>query len=143
MKKLIWILAIFTAVAVIVSLALNYFNNNLNSESRDFVDTTFRKIITDWDSNLLIANSSPSMLAMLPKEKLKASFNALGKDLGALKKYRGASGQVGINFEENKQVVTATYDVACAFEKTEAVFRLQLIREAGKWQIKAISVNKK
>lgn len=143
MKKLFWALAILTVVAVVISLALNYFNNNLNSESKAFVDTTFKKIITDWDANLLIANSSPSMLAMVPKEKLKSSFFALGKELGTLKKCRETTGQVGINFEGNKRVITATYDVSCVFERAEATFRIQLIRDAGKWRISAINVNKK
>lgn len=143
MKKLFWALAILTVIAVVVSLALNCFNNNLNSESKDFVDTTFRKIITEWNADLLIANSSSFMLAGMPKEKLKASFSALAEELGKLKEYSGATGQVGINLEGKKQVVTATYDVSCIFERAKAAFRIQLIRNAGKWQISAINVNKK
>ncbi len=140
MKKLISIflpvvllfLAAVAAVAVLV--------NNLNKESKLFVDAAVPAIIADWDVREIQKRASPEFNATVDYDDMLQMFDIL-RDLGDLQEYYEAAGESKITLSlESGLVITALYEASADFEEGSADIQISLIRHGGQWQILGFKV---
>ncbi|MBT8763565.1 hypothetical protein KFV02_06420 [Desulfohalobiaceae bacterium Ax17] len=146
MKKILTVLGGIFVVLVIVSiigfLILNYFGNNLDTESMAYVDENIPKIISAWDSNELINQASPELLQVMSKEKIEYFFKFFSDRLGSLKEYKGSKGKANIFITTGEgKVITAAYLAEALFEKAPSTIQIRIIKHDDKWQILEFRVN--
>lgn len=140
MKKVLTALgAIFIClivVGVIFFSGLYYFTSRLDKEAEAYIDEVIPRIATSWNSKELIDHASPEFLQVVPAEKIEQLFDALSKQMGALKEYEGATGKVKIKISpRGKPIIIADYLAKAVFEKAPAKIQIQMIRHNDKWQI--------
>lgn len=127
------VLALFLLlVAGVVSFII--IGNNLDRESRIFVDQAVPAIVSDWNIAELQVRASREFDQSVDYRQLEQFFEVL-HELGDLEEYRGAVGESKITVSLYGVTVTAEYVAAVDFEAGSAEFELTLIKRDGQWQI--------
>jgi hypothetical protein len=107
----------------------------LDKESKDWVDKIVPEIISSWDVDGIISNSSSELLRVTPREKLKKLFTTLSNELAHLKEYKGATGESWIDFNNGVKTITAVYIAEAVFTKGSAQIAIRGIKEADGWKL--------
>jgi len=146
MQRILLIIAIFSICAIIISgvglLLLRQVRNQLDIESKLYVDTIIPTITSSWDTVQLITNASPEFLYFNPPERIESWFAMFSRHLGPLREYRGSKGRAAVNyFAPEGKITTAIYiaDVLC--EKAPATIQVAMILRQRKWQILEFRLN--
>jgi hypothetical protein len=71
-------------------LILRHFGSKLDAQSKAYIDAVVPKIVSHWEVQALMADASPELLEIAPREEMEPLFKAFSDKLGALKEYRGS-----------------------------------------------------
>ena len=145
MKKFFTVVGIFFSVLIVIGIIgffiLNHFGSKLDSQSKAYVDEVVPKIISNWDVQTLISESSSELLKVAPRDKIESMFKAFSDKLGRLKDYKNSKGQAGINVTPQGKFTTGAYVAEASFEKGDATVWVRTILTDEKWQIIEFRVN--
>jgi len=149
MKKFLTALGIlFLLILIVGGTVVGYIvhqGSGLDTESKNFVDSTVPKIISHWDMAEFDRADDKAVME-------KAGFNAdqesklfawCQKTLGPMTEYKGAEGQALINFSGGKQYLSAQYSVSAAFQNGPAAVNVTLSKDSGEWKIVGFFVSPK
>lgn len=146
MKKAFQILGILFAILLVLFGVLvgyaAYTGRNLDSSSKQYVDTAIPAIVSNWSEKELISRSAPQLTQSTNPEQLEKMFKWF-RTLGPMKKYCGAKGtsNVFVTTQQGK-VVSARYVVCAQFEKGDATIEVSLLQDRNQaWGITGFRVN--
>ena len=136
-------LAIFGALALaVVAFVVTLFVLGVQrlkatfKEATAYVDEAVPAIATNWDGRELVARAAPELTAKLKEGEVDAVFSMLRSQLGPMTEYRGAACQ-DVRYEVNTEdggVAFAACRAEAAFEKSDAAFRVSIIKRKGEWR---------
>lgn len=143
MKKLIIITALLFLIFVgigsfFISLAKD--GEQLDSQSKQFVDAVVPKIISQWDISELIDNMDQESLTPLKRQQLEWYFSFYSK-LGKMKSYKGSKAEATTSVFNGAKEISAEYAAEADFETGKAVVNISINKKAGHWKIVAFKVN--
>jgi hypothetical protein len=144
-RTLIIIAGVFASLVVIGTMYFLYFftfvQPALNKESKAWVDETVPRIVTTWNVDETINNSSPELLQIMSREDIKVLFSTRSTKLGPFKKYNGSTGEAGIEINIGHKFTTAEYTARTNFINGAAEISIRGIKENGAWKILEFHVN--
>ncbi|MBW6440723.1 hypothetical protein K0B03_01670 [Patescibacteria group bacterium] len=123
-------------IVISIFILISFFGNNLDQESKAYVDMTVPIIISSWDSQELISRASWELRESTPSEKIELSFIAFSNKFGQFREYKGSTGEISISHEN----ITATYDAEAVFENDLAVIQIQIIKTDDDWKIRGFQI---
>jgi len=133
------VLIVFAAVGFFV---LNHFGNQLDQESKSYVDSNLPKIITNWNVEELLKRASPELMKVAPRDKVEKLFKMFAEKLGPLEYYEGSTGQSNMLVTtQDGYVVTGVYVAEARFVKAPATIKFRIIKHDDNWQILEFHVN--
>jgi len=145
MRRLIYILGVLT-LTVIVAAAIGlgvlfYRGHALDAGSKAFVDGAVSAIATNWSEEELLDRATPELRETTRPDELGALFAALSR-LGRLVRYEGATGGATMSYMAGSgSTVSAFYVAKARCENGTAIFRILLVRRAGRWMINGFHVD--
>jgi hypothetical protein len=116
----------------------------LDESSKAYIDEAVPAIISTWSKEELLKRAAPALIEADQKvpgqgEKM---FAKLGGALGALKAYKGSTGESSTHYGSKAgKVITAQYFADATFEKGDARILVRLVQTDGQWQIVFFHVN--
>lgn len=136
---IISIIGVVWGVLMLIALFpfINNYGDNLDKESKAYVDMVVPAIVGSWEPQELISRASPELLKSNSDDALKFYFKASFNKYGRLKEYRGSTGQAIINPGEETK---ANYSAKADFEKGSATIWINVIKIKNKWQISVFQV---
>jgi len=145
MRKLLYILgAVFLAliIAVVGTVGhLAYIGNQLDQESKAYVDKAVPAIVADWSVEELTRRASPELLQSTKPDDLRSLF-ALFAKLGPLVQYGGSKGDAKIFASTGGgQSITAEYVALATFKNGRASIEIGLLKVDGIWKVQNFRVN--
>lgn len=140
MKKTLAVLgAVFLAIVAVVAIALGWGYYSVwasEGDATSYVDRTVQAIVTDWNIQAFIAESSPELLQVAPSDKMRPIFETFSTRLGPLKAYNGATRErYYVNLVPWNRFITFSYTADATFEKGPAKIRIGIIRRGGQWKL--------
>jgi hypothetical protein len=144
-KKVIMTLGyIFLAIIVVVialvgSIAI--IGNQLDKESKAYVDVAIPAIVSTWDIGEIEKRASPEYNNEVDYDELEQDFESL-QQLGELVEYKGSTGDANISFfHKFSYEITADYTASAEFEEGTTTIRMSLIKHGDRWQILEFTIN--
>lgn len=138
-RALIVLGSVFVALIVLglgVFTAAYWIATAAEPEGKGYVDRVAPAIVRAWSAEALVAQASPELLSVAPREKIAALLEVFARRLGALERYGGASRQhYFVTFTLEGPVVTMLYTADAAFEKGPATLRVRTVRRGGQWKL--------
>lgn len=132
-------LVIFLIILVLLVAGIGgtvWYAQQLDQQSKQYVDEAVPAIVTAWRSEELFNRSSSEFVQVTPINKLDSFFEILSVKLGALQSYQGSQGEAKISAIFPQGVtVTANYTAKAVFENGSAIIKVQLIQRNNNWQI--------
>ncbi|HWH70930.1 MAG TPA: hypothetical protein VNT26_16190 [Candidatus Sulfotelmatobacter sp.] len=145
MKKFLMVLGGLFAVLTVATIggifAMKYFGEDLDKESKAYVDANLPQIVGNWDPRELLDRASPEFSQVVPQEKVIKLFKILSQRLGPLKEYKGSAGQSNVLLNPEGKVITGDYKADAVFENGPAKIDFRIIRRDGQWQVLEFWVN--
>jgi hypothetical protein len=142
LKKILLVIGIAALIIIASVFLFSAWGNNLDRESKDYVDKNIPVIISAWDYKELVKRASPELLNIAPDEKFKSLFDTLSEKLGKFKKYNGSKGEASINtvfFTKEGPfgyAITAAYSADdVVFENDSAQIKIELVLRDNEWRI--------
>jgi len=140
MKKALIILGGIIGIGVVcVAVYFAHFfifvQPELNQESKAWVDSTIPKILTNWNVNEMVNDSSPELMQTTSESDVSKLFSTLSSKLGAFKKYDGSTGEAGVDINNGREMTTAQYVAEADFTEGTANVTIEGIKENGVWKI--------
>ena len=119
-------------------------DENLNKESKQYVDNVIPKIIKNFDENVFLEYAAPELVKNIPKEKIEKIFK-MYKKLGTFEKYLGSKGKAKVSFAimQLKKWTYAKYTCKAQFTTGEAIIKVTIIKENNQWYIYHLKINSK
>jgi hypothetical protein len=114
--------------------------NNLNAESKAYVEQAVVDIGQNWDRQELIKRASPDLIANLSPQQIAQLFDPLAARFGKLTRYDGQTGFATITMGAGSKII-AHYDVAATFENGPVGFRIDLVKINDRWMIESFYVH--
>jgi hypothetical protein len=145
MRRFIYILGVLTLTIVVAAAiglgVLFYRGHALDAESKAFVDSAVSAIATNWSEEQLLDRATPELRETIRPDELSALFAVLSR-LGRLVRYEGATGGATMSYMASSgSTVSAFYVAKARFENGTAIFRILLVRRAGRWMINGFHVD--
>ena len=133
----------FLIVALVVLIAVAATKGRaLDSESRQYSDTTIRAICTTWNESQLIDRASPEMLKSLPSQAETHELFAQWRSLGAMTNLAPLQGQANTTVLFGKGTrVTAEYIGRARFKRGTGQIRISLVKRDGAWRVLGFWIN--
>ncbi len=119
----------------------NIDRENLDSESKIWIDNVMPKILDSWDTNEIVLNSSPEFLGVSPTDETKRFSDWALENYGELKRYVSSSGEAGIHIINFSTTITAEYVVDAEFAKRQGRVFVQGIKRDGVWKIYSLHLD--
>jgi len=126
------------ALLLLISITLgsiygSFTLQQMNQETRQFVNTTVLSLLADWDENKFLTHSSNGLRQQLTDERL-LQINKVFIRLGELLNYHGAKGGLfrsgGIWWH-----VSPRYRVQASYQGGQLMATITLIKQQGQWTI--------
>ena len=147
MKKVLEILGLVFLVVLIAAAGvfgyMAYSQKKLTASSRQFIDESIPKIVTDWDKNELIARSSPQLVEKIAATDTTDKLFGQLKGFGPLKSISDPEGGASYFLGQKIKKITANYKITATFEKGTAVINADLILIGAKWKYLSFHVDGK
>lgn len=148
MKFLKCIFTLIILAAVLAGGAAAYLYHEaqeLNEESKDFVDTALQAITAGWsvDAFYQYADSEAFPRVEGQEDNVVKLFGIL-QTLGALKTIDGTQGNATaiVALDPAKDIaLVANYETKAAFEKGEATITMTIAKKAGAWKMIQFNIN--
>lgn len=124
----------FLLLMIIVSITyINYSVEQINRETKVFINTTMLGLLADWNEDQFLHYSSQALQQNLTQKQLN-KINHVFIQLGNLLKYHGAYGGV---FRSNTSwwLMNPRYTVIASFDGGEFIGIITLIKQDAKWSI--------
>lgn len=145
MKKFLIVLGgIFALIIIYIVITVAIVaikGSKLDAESKKYVDEIMPKIINTWSGENLIRYASPQLLNTTNKLELKEQMNALYKQLGESKTYKGSKGEANISINNGTTKITAEYVCVFNFRDADIDVKVTLIKNTDTWQILSLNLN--
>ena len=147
MKKLLMFLGgIFLIILILLIAAVGYavlsgIGQNLDAESKLWVDTVVPEIVATWNVEALLKNSSSALLQTVSEEEMVESLDIFSEQLGAMKQYHGSTGAVSIYVRNGIKTITAEYVSAVTFENSSSTIEITGVKENDVWKVNRIYIN--
>jgi hypothetical protein len=147
MKKVLEILGLVFLIVIIAAAGvfgyIAYSQKKLTASSRQFIDESIPKIVTDWDKNELISRSSPQLLEKIESTDTVDKLFGNLKGFGSLKSISDAEGGATYFLSQKNKKATANYKITAEFEKGTAVISANLIQIGAEWKYLRFQVDGK
>jgi hypothetical protein len=139
MRRFLYILGSLTLVVFVVAIVgfglVAYKGNELDAESRAFVDSAVPAIAARWSKQELLDRATPELRENAKPARLQMMFEALSR-LGRPVEYEGATGQATMTYIAGSgSTVSGSYTAKVKFEGGSAAFKIGLLRRDGHWMI--------
>jgi hypothetical protein len=129
---------IFLALIVVLLTvfgSLIVLGNQLDRESKAYVDAAIPAIVSTWDVGEIEKRASPEFNNEVDYDDLEQDFEVL-QQLGDLVEYKGSTGDANISvFHKFSYEITADYTARADFEAGTTTMRMSLIKHGDQWQI--------
>ena len=146
MQKTLKILGVLTLIFIcIVGISIGvvaYKGDELDDQSKAYVDAAIPAIAGKWDQEQLVIRSTPSLRESITPDQLSTLFWRLSL-LGPLVRYEGSSGQSAMSYFNGVSRVTALYVAKAQFKNGNATFHIALLKLNGQWLINGFRVDPK
>ena len=147
LKKALIVLGIVFLVLVVLAAVgfgfLAFKGRALDKESKQYVDATVPKIVSNWDQQALLDRASPELLLAVSEDEWTKISGLLRKH-GDLKNYKGCQGKAETLYTPGKgKVISAKYEAMAVFKRGPAQIRISLIKHGDNWQILGFHVYSK
>ena len=133
MRRLLYILGSLTLVVLVLGIGgfgmLAFRGNELDAESRAFVDGRVPAIAAHWSKQELLDRATPELRENAGPEQLQEMFQTLSR-LGRLVEYGGAQGQAMMTY-----IAGSGSTARAKFEAGSAIFKIGLLKRDGHWMI--------
>ncbi len=138
MRKALRVLGAIFLVIILVGIGgfiiLAKEGASLDSESRNYADSSIVAIVSDWDQRELEARATSEFLVNMPPGDMDRLFSKL-RTVGRLKAYKGSRGQARIMMNQTGKGVMANYEATADFDTGPARITLNLIKGLDGWRI--------
>jgi hypothetical protein len=112
-----------------------YNGKTLDTESKQYVESSVAAIAAAWDRKQLFERATPELRQSVKPEEINVLFGSLVR-LGRLANAEEAKGQAAVSFFPGSgSVVSATYTEYASFQNGDATFRIGVLKRNGQWQI--------
>jgi hypothetical protein len=135
------VLRIGIAVAALVlggSIGFYLSTSRLDRSGSAYTDNAVSQILNAWSDQELMKRASPQFREAVDQQELHAAFDVLSHRLGLMQACSPAQGRVR---RDGSAGVTASYELACRFDRGAATVHITLLRGADEWQILGFSVD--
>lgn len=135
------ILSALVVVGIVAAFYMAHVGQQLDADSKAYVDDVIPRIASNWSPEALIAESSPELMQSTSAAQTRELCAVLLQNLGTLKEYNGSQGESLTEFSAHGKRVTAHYTVHASFEKRTAVLRVGLILKGDQWKLSELNVD--
>jgi hypothetical protein len=138
MRKALRVLGIISLLLIVIAIVgfaiLAKEGAALDSESRNYADSSIIAIVGDWDQNELQKRATSGFLVNAPPADIDRLFAKL-RTLGRMKTYNGSRGQARMMINQGGKNVTANYEATADFDTGPARITLNLVKGIDGWRI--------
>ncbi len=147
MKKILMILGGIFSIILIAALSFfgysAYVGNQYDASSKSYIEKTLPTILQADAASELVKYASPQLVEVLDTKKgdIDFIFKKL-TELGKFDKLTDLKGDALISITtQSGRIITARYESKAIFEKGQISIVINLINNAGQWQISRFHVN--
>jgi hypothetical protein len=133
---------VILGLLVVILLGVGFSQGGTHDKiSKEFVDTTIPKIISEWDYDIFCQYSHSDMPSSVSKEMFEEKLTLpIKTQLGKFVSYDSSTGEATIKNINGKTTIEAKYESKVTFENGNATITTQLININDNWVITNLNI---